>query len=175
MIISALDVVGWKMGRKRGKTTSAKTKKIEEQTFPKRFVSLGRGKGIMASRFSDWYFKYYSTPHSLLRWGRLEVCCICQVRLFWSHHDEEWDQDWIHQLERTLCCAQRLFQFFWGREECAGAIKRWQNSGKQLKIVFSSVKSNRLQAFLATVMSLGHITLIRTSTPLWLKFVLLKT
>lgn len=41
------------MGRKRGKTTSAKTKKIEEQIFPKRFVSLGRGKGIMASRFSD--------------------------------------------------------------------------------------------------------------------------
>ena len=32
--------------------------------------------------------------------------------------------------------------------------------GTNCKIGFSSVKSNRSQAFLATVMSLGHITII---------------
>lgn len=111
MIISALDVVGWKIGRKTWENNKVQRRKKSKNRFFRNVFFFGGGReSWLVVLVTD--IIHYSTLHSLLRWGRLEVCCICQVRLFWSHHDEEWDQNWIHQLERTPGCAQEFVSFF---------------------------------------------------------------
>lgn len=172
MIISALDVVGWKIGRKTWENNKVQRRKKSKNRFFRNVFFFWRGKGIMASRFSDWYYTLlYATQFAEMRevGGLLHLSGTAFLISPWRRMRSKLNPSIG---EDPWLCTRVCFIFYFGGEalwiqRCAWAIERWQLSRKQLKIGFSSVMSNRSRAFLATVTSLGHITLIyqHISTP----------